>query len=271
MRYDVRRPSAALAPFVESIWSFAGELAHARERILPHGRMQLLVNLHEDELRSYHGDGFTRLDRIRGAALSGPFSGHFAIDTAEQRHILGVSFRPGGAYPFFRVPADALREQHVELDDLWPGGGRSLRARLGEAAGKGAPAALAALEAALVERIVRPLERDGAVDFALAAFEDDVPVTTVGERLGLSARSFIQRFTTRIGLTPKRYARIQRFQRVIAALDRGEPVSWAGIAASCGYFDQAHLIHDFRAFAGIRPGDYVAGGTGGRNHVRIDD
>jgi AraC-like DNA-binding protein len=270
MRHDVRRPSAALAPFVDSIWCFAGDLPHARERILPHGRMQLLVNLHQDELRTYHGDGFARVERMRGAALSGPFAGHFAIDTAEQRHILGVTFHPGGAYPFLRVPADALREHHVELEDVWPGA-RSLRARLGEASRAGSAAALAALEAALTERIVRPLERDGAVDFALAAFERDVPVTTVGERLGLSARAFIQRFTARIGLTPKRYARIQRFQRVIAALEAGAPVSWASVAASCGYFDQAHLIHDFRAFAGIRPTEHVAGGTGGRNHVRIDD
>lgn len=57
MRHVVRRPSAALAPFVESFWLFEGELPHARERILPSGTMQLLVNRHEDELRSYDGEG----------------------------------------------------------------------------------------------------------------------------------------------------------------------------------------------------------------------
>jgi AraC-like DNA-binding protein len=266
MQFLVRPPrTAALRPFVESLWSFEADLPHQRERVLPDGRMQLLINLHEDELRSYHGPGLAAPSRFGGAVLCGPFDEHFAIDTAEQKRIMGVSFTPGGAFPFFRPPCDAARAQHVELVDLWGRDARSLRERLCEAA---TPAArLQCLEQLLLERVCRSLEPDGAIGFAVAQLTRDVPVTAVGERIGLSARSFIRRFSERVGLTPKRFARIQRFQRVLAALERGEAVAWAQVAADCGYFDQAHLIHDFRAFSGLRPSEYHARAQGGRNHV----
>ena len=258
-----------LAPFVESFWYFEGDLPHARERILPTGSMQLLVNLHEDELRSYHGEDSAILERVSGTALCGAFSGHFAIDTAEQRCIMGASFKPGGAYPFFAPPSHVTCETHVELDALWGRDGRRLRERLCEA--RTPVDKLVELEAILIDQAVKPLETDGAVRFAIDAFARDVPVAAVTEELGLSARSFIRRFSERVGLTPKRFARVQRFQRVLAALAAGREVAWAQVAVDCGYFDQAHLIHDFRAFAGIRPGEYVARSDGGRNHLRLDD
>ena len=66
------RPTCpALQPFIESLWHFRGDFAHARERILPTGSMQLIVNLHEDALRTYRGEAFDRVERIRGAAISG--------------------------------------------------------------------------------------------------------------------------------------------------------------------------------------------------------
>ncbi len=265
----VRKPCAALAPFVETFWYFEGDLPHARERILPNGRMQLIVNLHEDELRSYHGQELASMHRMRGAVLCGAYAGHFAIDTAEQRQIMGASFTPGGAFPFFRPPCDVTTETHVELDQVWGREGELVRERLAEA--KTPEARLGRLEALLLERALRPLEPDGAVAFALAAFERDLPVAAVTERIGLAPKTFIRRFSERVGLTPKRFARIQRFQRVLGALEAGRSVNWASVAVGCGYFDQAHLIHDFRAFSGIRPTQYVSGGTGGRNHVRIDN
>ncbi len=266
----LRTPSPALAPFVAALWHYedAGELPHTRERILPSGSMQLLVNLHEDELRSYHGDDFGHLRRTRGATIAGIHAGHFAIDTAEQRAIVGVSFHPGGAFPFFRAPADALRETDVELDQLWGREGALLRERLLE---QPTPAArLAALEATLLARAIRPLTPGPALRLAIAALEQNVPVATIGEHLGLSPRRLIALFSAQVGATPKRFARLRRFQRVLTAITTQAPPSWAELALQCGYFDQAHLIHEFRGFSGLHPTAYAARGAGGHNHVVLD-
>jgi hypothetical protein len=166
--------SPALAPFVESLWHFTSDWTHRRERILPTGTMQLLVNLHEDEMRTYAVGGAEPQQRMRGAVISGAYARAFGIDTDEQRHVVGVAFRPGGAAPFFREPCDALREDHIELDRVWGRDGAVLRERLLEA--KSPEALLRRLEAVLLERLARPLEVDKLVEFAISALDRGAPV-----------------------------------------------------------------------------------------------
>jgi AraC-like DNA-binding protein len=264
----VREPSPALASFVASLWYFEGDLPHRRELILPTGAMQLLVNLHEDETRAYEADGHRVVARTRGAALCGAFARPFGIDTAEQRRIVGVTFRPGGAYPFLAVAASEVSEAHVDLGDLWGRDGSLLRERLLEMPNP--RAALAELEAVLLARAVRPLAEDGAVRLAIAALGRGARVGEVVERTGIAPRRFIAQFAERVGLTPKRYARVRRFQRVLASLVPGQAVDWADVAASCGYFDQAHLIHDFRSFSGLRPTAYRPRAADELNHVPVE-
>ena len=266
----MRTPSPALAPFVASLWHYeaAGELSHARERIMPSGAMQLLVNLDEDELRTYHGDDLASAQRTRGATIGGVSTRHFAIDTAEQKAILGVAFHPGGAYPFFTPPADALRELDVELSEVWGREGAVLRERLLEQ--RDPQARLAVLEATLLARVVRPLSFDPAMRLAISALERDVPVAAVGERLGMSPRRLIDTFARQVGMTPKRFARVRRFQRLLAVIAGGHAPPWAELAQQCGYYDQAHLIHEFRSFSGLHPTAYAARGPDVHNHVVLD-
>jgi AraC-like DNA-binding protein len=267
MRVLYRAPPPGLAPFIDAIWYCAGEYGHTRERVLPSGAMQLLVNLREDELRWYDGAGYATVHRSRGAVLAGVFARHIAIDTDEQREIVGVAFRPGGAAPFLSAPADVAYETHLELDTLWRRDGAVLRERLLDA---GSPEAmLRTLEAVLLARAARAFERDPAVMYALGAFDRGARVGDVTTRLGMTPRRFIQRFAAGVGLTPKRYARVRRFQRVLDALAAGRGVDWARVAVACGYFDQAHLIRDFRAFSGVSPTGYGPRSGAGRHHVPI--
>src|SRR5215475_9845867 len=73
----------------------------------------------------------------------------------------------------------------------------------------------------------------------------------------LSQRRFIQVFTEEIGLTPKLFSRVKRFQRTIAIVRQATTPDWARLAADCGYFDQSHLIRDFLMFSGFSPSDYL--------------
>jgi AraC-like DNA-binding protein len=273
-RIHVRRPAGALAPFVESIWYFeSASFAHERERILPTGAMQLLVNLEEDELRTYHGPGYTDVMRLPGAALSGTYRDHFAIDTAEQRSIAGVAFRSGGAFPFFREPADEVSNAHVELGWLWGRGGATLRERLLEASAteRSPGAILDTLERELLARAVRPLAPDPALEFAVSALDRGATVAAVLSRIGGSSKRFLRAFAERVGLTPKRFERIRRFRRVVDSIELGRPVSWTQVALACGYYDQAHLINDFREFSGITPTAYAPRSYGDRSHVPLRD
>jgi transcriptional regulator GlxA family with amidase domain len=85
-----------------------------------------------------------------------------------------------------------------------------------------------------------------------------VPIGTLTEETGWSARHLIARFREEIGVTPKLAARILRFERVVARVEQARGVGWADIAYDCGYYDQAHLNRDFRQFAGTSPTAFAA-------------
>jgi len=264
MRFTTRRPPAILAPYVDVLWRFEGEFAHARERILPHPTMQLIVNLDEDEMRWYDGPGYARTHRLSGAVVCGLFSRHFAIDTAEQRAVCGASFKPGAAGAFLAPPADEFHDAHVDLDDVW--GRAQLRARLLEAPRGDV---LATLEQILIERL-RARDPDPAIEFAVRALDGGAQVGAVTDRLGMSPARFIRRFAAAVGLTPKRYARVRRFGRVLRSVEAGRAVDWTRVAQDCGYYDQAHLIHEFRDFSGVCPTRYSPRSPGDPHHVILD-
>jgi AraC-like DNA-binding protein len=86
---------------------------------------------------------------------------------------------------------------------------------------------------------------------AMTISHGDVDIDWAADQASMSARQFRRRCLEETGLTPKHLARVLRFRRACQLAERGE--SWLRVAAEAGYFDQAHLIRDFREFAGVSP------------------
>jgi len=103
----------------------------------------------------------------------------------------------------------------------------------------------------------------------LARAGDSVRVRDVADRVGLGSRRFMELFREQTGLTPKSFQRVRRFQQVLCALHAHSEKNWATVAYNCGYYDQAHFIHDFRLFSGLTPSEYVAIATPHLNHVPL--
>lgn len=259
----VHRPSPALAPFVSSIGYGEFTPGPGLELGLPTGCVQILVNLDRDSLSSYPvGGGPPTV--TRGAAIQGPYDKPVLIDPADQRRIVWIAFRVGGSFPF--VPADAadLRGALVDLDDVWGrGAGTRFRERLSCAAGP------RAVEAALVECARRPLVFDKAVATAATNLHHGATVAAAADRLGWTPRRLGREFTAQIGLAPKRFALVRRFQRLVRAAAASADPDWARLAAEHGYHDQAHLIHDFRSLAATTPGAYRPRSPAEPNHVPV--
>lgn len=267
--FCIHRPAPPLDRFVETLWYWEGTPpAHAKDRLMPTGSASLIINLAEDEVRSYEGANDELLQRYPGAVLVGAYSKYSVIDTHEQRAVLGVSFRPGGMMPFFNPAADELHNAHVSLRDLWGSRGATLRERVLQAC---TPyARLRVVEAELMARAIRPLQRRPEVDFMLRqlTLRQDVPIAALSERAGLSPRRLTRLFTLETGLTPKLYARVKRFERVRRSIGGGQ-VEWSDLAQQCGYFDQSHLIRECREISGFTPSQLQARQLGGSNHVAV--
>jgi AraC-like DNA-binding protein len=283
VRYLSRPPAAPLAPFVASV--FHGEAGAGGptglEWSLPSGEALLVVNLAADEVRwAYPGEagrvgatgptGQVGLVRTRasGAALCGVRDRPVLIDTADQRWVMGIAFRPGGTWPFFGPPTLATAGELVDLADreMWGRDGAVLRDRLLSAPTPEARMRL--LEQLLLDRAARPLALEPEIGYAVSRLHAGMPVAEVADRVGAAPGRFGRRFANRIGLLPKRFARVRRFQRIlsVASVSPGN-LDWADLAVGHGYVDQSHLIRDFREFAGITPTAYLPRSADARNHL----
>jgi AraC-like DNA-binding protein len=271
MLYLTHVPRPPLSQFVRLLWLYEGYTQpHAKERVLPTGEMQIVINLLEDRSCIYDRGDTDRCRTFRGSLLSGAHSEYVVISTAGQAFVMGVCFKPGGAFPFLRMPAGELRDATVALDTLWGAAAVDLRDELLASATH--QARFQIMERVLLAELARGFDAHGAVGFALRRFMAEPHVTSVAEVLdqtGLSAKRFIQVFRDQTGFTPKVFCRIRRFQQALNHMEGARSVEWANVALDCGYFDQAHFIHDFRAFSGINPTSYIAHQTPHRNHVPL--
>lgn len=308
-----RRPCCALAPWVKSLW--ATDCAETEpgtppfvERVLPTGAMHVVWRLSDAPLTLFGDDGQTsravdggatpdRETTVGHCIVGGARSAFYVKRAGDSVCSVGVQLQPGAALALLGASAAELAEQHTPLDALWGSGAEQLRQQLSALNCRALSVAhgtasleavlrarLQHVEAFLLSRLGRFPTRadDGWLTRAVAALEMDAPLGDVVEASGISHRAFITRFRDAVGLTPKVFSRITRFQRVIDALcdalegdidaptarDAGA-LSLARVALDAGYADQAHLSRDFREFAGISPSAYLRLAPVAPNHVPV--
>lgn len=258
MLFAAYKPASALSGLIENFWIYEGYASpHLKERIFPSGTFELVFNLRDDELRIYDDTYIARCTRFSGAIVSGPYSGFFVTDAAEEASVMGVHFKPGGAFPFLGLSADELANTHVDLSDVWGRYAGEVRERLSLA--HSARSRFRLLESILLSRLP-PVEHHPAVSLALHGLHFDrsrAVVRKLARQAGLSDRRFIDVFRFEVGVNPKLFNRILRFQHVLAEVHRIPEPHWGQLALEQGYFDQSHLIRDFIAFSGLSPADYL--------------
>ena len=257
MYYHTLHPGPALNAAVERLWLYEGyRPPHEFERVLPAGTVEIIINLGEDELRCYDPDTL-RPERLGGAIVTGVHRRHFIIDTRQQHSMMGVALRPGGAWRLLGVAGEELTDSHVGLEAILGRNIRHLRERLQTTPDPGAR--LQCLADALGELSLRnthPVVIWAADQFC--RYPGAVRVADLTEESGLSARRFYELFRREIGISPKGFARIRRFQAALARIQTMKVRDGCGLAAAFGYADQAHLIREFHEFTGLTPGAYAA-------------
>jgi len=252
MSLRLYKPTFPLSQYVDLIWRIERTRAQpARQRVYPDGAIALVVHLRKPTA-TYFVDG--KAHTIRVPLLAGPYSRSFEIDPSQSTSVIGVNFRPGAARLFFPVAVSELHNTDISLSEIDPAEADRLLNDICSASGEHAQ--LQAMEEFLNRKLARAVAIHPAVVYAVerltrAGGTDSIQKIQLD--MGLSHTRFIQLFRDHVGLTPKLFFRVRRFRGVMEGIQKGLPVNWAELAADCGYFDQAHLIRDFRAFAGITP------------------
>jgi methylphosphotriester-DNA--protein-cysteine methyltransferase len=267
------RPAPPLAAFVDSLWlAERGALGHTRERSLPTGCADIVIPLLQDSIVRHDGADDSRPLNFRGGVVQGAHDRFGVRGMGGPSAVIGVHFKPGGAAAFFAGALPSLRNRTVLLDELWGAAARTLRARL--QATPSPAGRLRLLEAALVARLDGAWRGDPMARQALHALHEQpatASIEAVRRSCGAAPAQFIRRFEAAVGLTPKRYARVLRFNRALAAIVQGTPHDWATFAVDAGYFDQSHLIHEFKRLSGSTPTAYRPLSAEQPTHVPLPD
>jgi AraC-like DNA-binding protein len=251
------RPVDSLVSRIEVMWRYDGHTSGAhRESVLPNGRLQLMINLAS-------GQG----------SVCGVQSHHTIVETASIPPVIGLVFRPGGARGLLGAAADDFRNSIIPLEEVWGSRARELQNRMLDA--DDSERQFRILESGMLGVMAQAgdvhLELHPAVAHALEELRRMPHIQSVidlARESGLSRRRFSQLFAEQVGTTPKLFCRLQRFLEIVKRTKQGGEIDWADVALAGGYFDQAHMAHEFQEFSGLSPSRFIAAAHPHRYHVR---
>jgi AraC-like DNA-binding protein len=240
MSFTARRPASRLQAVIDRVWHIE-DATPSTAVICPDGRTEIVLHL-GDPMRGQHR-------HLLVAQMDRPIT----IVPSGRVAMVGARFRPGALHKVLPVAQDRLAGQILDLESIWQHWTRRAAERV--TAVDDPDARLAVFEAMLEEII--PLETtrhaDARLDAALVklrATGGTARIDRLADEAGLSRRQFERRFRAYVGLAPRLFGRIVKFQRAfhLLGVDHG-----AAIAARCGYADQAHLVREVRRFGGQTP------------------
>jgi AraC-like DNA-binding protein len=257
MDYQEFLPDRRLASAVHRIWTLTGhaaDLGEPLQPVLPDGRPELILHL---------GDPFDRVapdgpsERQPAILFAGQVTAPLLLRPTGRIAVIGVRFHPFGAASVLQVPQHELAGQTIGIDEISPVLARRLEDVMGGAR------TMADIVSGVQECLVGHLDPGGAdvrVTFAVREIERRLGRVSIGalaRDTALTRRHLERRFLLAVGVTPKRLARIVRFQRALALLEQYDHAPGTQTAAACGYADQAHFIRDFRTLSGTLPSEHL--------------
>lgn len=271
MIYSVHHPRPPLSHFIDFMWFYQGyDPDHTKERLLPDGTIELVINLRPEPKRLFHRDNFDDVQIFTRSWISGKQTRYIVIEAATESSMMGVHFKQCGAFPFLGFGVSELTDRVIELDLLWGAGVNSLREQLFDTPDIGHKFGI--LERFLGLRFkghprsFRSVER--ALDLMLRS-PHGMAIRDLAGLIGITPKHLITQFDRFVGLKPKLCERIGKFQGVLESIQNRRKVDWANLAVSCGYHDQSHFIKEFKAFSGMNPSRYIVDRSESANFVPI--
>ena len=254
MQYFAHGPSADLSAVIKHFWylEYRGGDPDP-ETILPDGCPEIVFNL---------ADRFKRIDSERPvlqptALLAGQISRGITIMPTGNVRLFGVRLQPTGAFMISGIRQAELKDKLPGVDEIFGSRGKELEDAINTSPGH--PEMAAAFESFVRSALTRNKRRTDGARVAcdmIGRRNGAISVRSVAAELGRSERSLERDFREHVGLSPKVFARIIRFQNAVRRIENATDQKMIEAALASGYFDQPHMIRDFREFAGKSPLEY---------------
>lgn len=267
--FPIQHP--ALKPYIEAIWYIDQQVPYGREKILPTGTIELIINF-SSPFHLIDKRDPTEFFAAKNSWLVGLQTEYQINEITGYSHMLGIRFKPGGIAPFFPHPASDFHNQTVPLDAIWGNFADELREQIHEI--PLVSAKIQYVEQVLFKRLHIDEYAYLPIQFAvqqISRTSGALSIKSLSNHIGYSQKHLGIQFKRIVGVTPKTLARVFRFQQVLTHIPLIHNINWIEIAHNCHYHDQSHFNKEFAAFSGLTPSDYVALRSQYKDAISDDD
>lgn len=251
---DIIKPSIQLVPYIRYYWileTLGNEMG--MQRITPTGCMQLIFHRQERMQSSLHEDLQPQ------SFISGQTIGYSDLEATGKVNMIVVVFQPYGAKAFFPMPMDEFHENNVSINDIDDNYLKDLESKILEAPNN--QTCINLIEQYFTKKLYAFNEYNfKRIRSTLSVInsQSNVTVSTLSDVSCLSQKQFNRIFSEYVGSNPKEFLRIIRFQRALYLLQLNPKMLLTQLAFECGYYDQPHLVKEFKSMSGYTPGEYLA-------------
>lgn len=271
MIFQAHIPTFPLDRFIDLFVYFErAEHAHTVDRFLPNGDTEILIDFNDAPQYIYDNDTLKEIQACNSMWTSGLRTEPITIPSGNGAAMMVITFKKGMAAPFFPFPMQEITDSVVDADLVWGAEFTSLRERL--LGTDDISERFRMVEAFLVYRFRSRLEMNPCIAFAvgeMSARPDAWSIARINQKIGYSQKHFTDLFRKNVGVTPKAYLKLMRFQKAVRTIDAAGDIDWGTIADDCGFYDQAHFINDFKHFSGFTPEQYVKISTNYQNYLPV--
>ncbi len=259
MNLHTHIPSFPLSQFIDCFTHIEGyNSEYSLFRFLPDGNAEIIIDFDDTPKYIYDNQTLKEIQACHHVWTSGVRTQPISIPSGKHTAKLIISFKKGMAYPFFPMPMHEISDCVVDADLLWGNVFAYLRERLLEI--KEVNSRFECVEEFLLKTFHTKFITNPCVEYAVSEIlrqSDQVNLGRLNQKIGYSQRHFIEMFKRQVGVTPKGYLKIIRFQKTINKIEECDDIDWTPISQECGFYDQSHFIRDFRFFSGFTPSEYL--------------
>ncbi len=271
MIFDIHIPSYPLSQFVESFVYYKDyKPTHAVDRFLPDGNINLIVDLTDYPKFIYDNDTLKEIQSCRNVWFSGIRNRYITIPSGRDSEMFIVNFHKGMAYPFVEMPLYELTDYVVDGELVMSGEILNIREQLLVA--RTPKEKFICVERCLTTLYRKKLHVNPFVGYAVHEILKAPQAVTIGDisrKVGYSQKHLINMFKSHVGLTPKAFLKVIRFQKAIGEIELRKTPDWVTVAHESGYYDQAHFNNDFRQFSGFTPQQYLVQRSEYLNYIAV--
>ncbi len=243
---------------------------HNFDRFLPNGDTEIIIDFHDTPQFIYDNHSLKEIRSYQRVWASGLRTEPITIPAGNKSEMLVITFKRGMAASFFPFPMHEIADSVVDADLIWGEEFGDLREKL--LAETDIDIRFRLLEEFLTGQFAAQMQLDECVAFAIGemtARPDALSIARMNAQIGYSQKHFTDIFKRAVGITPKAYLKIMRFQKAVRTIDEFPIPDWGSIALDCGFYDQSHFIHDFKHFSGFTPEYYASIHTHYQNYVPV--